>query len=105
MNINRYVIPFSWGWGGAAIVSGVLVALLSGWTLLHNYIPIFCLTLAVFAGSILAIPALLALGAWEWRSGRMSLRVFLLHFVLPQMLVVVGFLIAYIAENARNHTA
>jgi hypothetical protein len=105
VNNNRYVIPFTWGWGGAAIVSGLLVAFLSGWTLLHSYTLIFCLVFAVFTGSIFTIPALLALGAWEWRSGRMSLRVFLLHFVMPQLLVILGFLIAYVAESARNHTA
>jgi len=105
VSINRYIIPLSWGWGAAALVSGVLVALLSGWTLLHTYTPVFCLTVMVFAGSILTVPALVALGAWEWRSGRVSLRVFLLHFVVPQAFVVAGVLIAYVAESVRSHAA
>ena len=87
------------------MVSGVLVALLSGWTLLHNYTPLFVLTTGVFAGSLLIVPALIVVGIWEWRTGKASARVFFLHFLLPQLLVGVGFLIGYVTESIRTHTA
>lgn len=87
------------------MVSGILVALLSGWTLLHSYTPLFVLTIGVFGGSLLITPSLITLGIWEWRTGKVSARVFLLHFLLPQLLVVVGFLIGYVAENIRTQAA
>ena len=105
MSYNRYIIPFSWAWSSAALVSGVLGALLSGWTLLHSYTPLFVLTIGVFGGSLLIAPSLIAVGIWEWRTGKASARVFLLHFLLPQLLVVVGFLIGYVTESIRTHTA
>ena len=105
MTINRYLIPFSWGWSALAIASGLLVAFISGWTLLHTYPPLFCITIGIFGGSLLVVPGLLSVGIWEWRLGRASRREFLLHFLTPQLFVIVGFLIAYVTESIRTHAA
>lgn len=105
MTINRYLIAFSWAWSALAIASGSLVSFISGWTLLHNYPPLFWLTLGIFCGSLLVVPALLSVAFWEWRSGRASRREFLFHFLTPQLFVIAVFLIAYLTESIRTHAA
>jgi hypothetical protein len=97
--LRYYAIPLSWVWASLAIASGLLGAIIGGWTLLHSYTPLFYLGIGVFCGSALLVPLLVVVGAWAWLSGRASLRVFLLHFLAPQLLAVAGFLVAYVAES------
>lgn len=87
------------------MVFGLLAAIIGGWTLLHAYTPLFFLVIGVFWGSFLIVPLFLSLGMWVWFSGRINARVFLLHFLAPQSLVVVAFLIAIVSENARHPAA
>lgn len=103
--LRYYAIPFSWTWASLVVTSGLLGAIIGGWTLLHSYTPLFCFAIGVFWGSVLVVPFLVAVGAWSWLTGRASLRVFLLHFLTPQFLAVAGFLVAYVAESIQTHGA
>ncbi len=105
MNRNQYIVACSWGWGSLALVAGLLLAFISGWTLLHSYTPLFCLCIAGFGGSLLIIPTIIGFGAWQWRKQRIAPRAFLLHFVVPQALAVTGLTIGYVIETVRSHSA
>jgi hypothetical protein len=103
--LRYYAIPFSWIWASLVVTSGLLGAVIGGWTLLHCYTPLFYFAIGVFCASVLLVPVLLIVGAWSWLSGRASLRVFLFHFLAPQFLAVAGFLIAYVAERLQSQGA
>jgi len=105
MNRNQYIAACSWGWGSLAVLAGLLLASISGWTLLHSYTPLFCICVAAFGGSLLVIPTIIGFGAWQWRKHRIAPRVFLLHFVVPQVLAITGLIIGYVIEAIRAHPA
>ncbi len=103
--LTHYVIPFSWLWASLALTSALLGGIIGGWTLLHCYEALFWLAIGVSWGSILLVPLVVILGAWSWLSGRASVRVFLLHFLTPQLLAVAALLVAYVRESIRTQGA
>jgi hypothetical protein len=105
MSRNQYIIACSWGWGSLGVLAGLLLAFISGWTLLHSYTPLFCFCVAAFGGSFLVIPAIIGFGVWQWRKQRIDPRVFLLHFAVPQALAITGLIIGYVVETIRAHPA
>lgn len=103
MKGRRWIVSLNWAWGGVSAASGLLVTVVSGWTLLHAYTPLFFMVLGIFGLSLLIVPSSLMKGLWEWRKGRIDRRAFTVEFLLPQLLVGAGFCIAYIAEELRYH--